>query len=253
MGVFARQIRRMLPLRWQPPARYAYERAMGMLEREMPLAVAALKPGDTVVDVGANVGIYTYAFSRTGARVVAFEPQAEWARVLGAFASAHRRVSIHQVALGASSGTATLVTPIQGDQLRPGYASLSNDTAPGHKESVNVATLDSFELENVSLMKIDVEGGELDVIAGAVETIRRWRPLLLVEIEQRHHTEDIALVFARFAALGYSALFLAADGTLQPLSRFDLDRHQRLPLADPAAGPYINNFLFQPASGERKW
>jgi FkbM family methyltransferase len=252
MGLIARQIRRMLPVRWQPIARYHYEWAMGMLEREMPLAIAAVKPGDTVVDVGANVGLYTYAFARAGARVEAFEPQAEWSEVLSEFASARRAVRVHPVALGTTDGTAMLTIPVAGDERRPGNASLRSGSA-GVTEQVAVKTLDSFDFEQVSLIKIDVEGAELDVLSGATGTLRAHWPLLLVEIEERHHQGPIMDVLRWLAALEYDGFFLDARRSIVPVSGFDIDRHQRQPLARPETGPYINNFLFQPRRGSRRW
>ena len=54
------------------------------------------------MDVGANAGLYTYAFAKAGAIVEAFEPQAEWAEVVRAFAAGRPSVRVHQVALGSS-------------------------------------------------------------------------------------------------------------------------------------------------------
>lgn len=253
MGIIARQIRSVLPERWHPPARYAYERAMGMLERELPLAVASLQPGDTAIDVGANAGIYTYAFSRTAARVEAFEPQAAWSAVLRAFAASQPLIRIHQVALGATSGTAMLTVPVIDDIERPGDGRVTAGEADGANEPVMVETLDSFGFDRVALIKVDVEGGEVDVLAGAVETLHRNRPLLLIEIEQRHHEERIDRVFARLAALEYEGFFLDAERRIRPVSEFDLAQHQEIPLSNKAAGPYINNFLFQRRVGGREW
>ena len=48
-------------------------------------------------------------------------------------------------------------------------------------DQVRVDTLDSFELREVDLIKIDVEGWELPVVHGAVETLRKWRPIVVCE------------------------------------------------------------------------
>jgi hypothetical protein len=119
----------------------------------------------------------------------------------------------------------------------------------GHTEVVRVATLDSFDLHGVGLIKIDVEGAELGVLEGAVETLRRFRPLLLVEIEQRHHRAPIGGVFERLRALDYDGHFLDGRGVVRPIEEFDVERHQVATLDNPARGPYINNFLFQSLSG----
>lgn len=246
MGI-ARHVRRLIPDRWEPPARYAYERFRGLLERELPVAAGVVRPGDRVIDVGANVGIYSHVFAKRGARVEAFEPQAACAAMLRAYA-AGRHVSVHQVALGATYGHATLHIPHENGRRLAASASLYPGEA-GSREEVDVTTLDQFEFDGVSLIKIDVEGAELDVVAGGLETLRRNRPQLLVEIEQRHHPEPIERVFARFESLGYDAYFLDAAGVMRPVAEFDLKR-------DQALGPghvYVNNFLFEHREGDRRW
>jgi FkbM family methyltransferase len=257
VGVITRGVRHALPARWQPAARYFYERARGLLERELFLAVAAVQRGDCVVDVGANVGIYTYAFARAGARVEAFEPQRACARVLMAFAASRPAVRVHQVALGAAKSEANLYIPVVDNRARSGEASLRNVGAAA-QERVTVALLDTFDLPAVSLIKIDVEGAELGVIDGAVDTIQRDRPLLLVEIEQRHHRSPVSEVFARIAELGYQGYFLDASHRVRLISEFDFERYQNQSavLSKPSAGQYINNFLFEPrdrAVGKPRW
>ena len=226
----------------------------GLLERELPIAIAAVGPGTRAIDVGANAGLYTYALSRTGASVEAFEPQAAWVRVLDAFASARPNVRVHQVALGDSRRNEMLHIPVNDGRARTGHASLRRPAAAARTESVEVRPLDDFGFGDVALIKIDVEGAELGVIGGALETIARHRPLLLVEIEQRHHDRDIGEVFSMFRELRYLGHFLDERGRLTPIERFDVQRHQLAPLAGESAGPYVNNFLFEGCEASaRRW
>jgi FkbM family methyltransferase len=55
---------------------------------------------------------------------------------------------------------------------------------PHSTVTVDVATLDSFHLDEVGFIKADVEGHELPVLRGATETLRRWRPTILTEVEE---------------------------------------------------------------------
>src|SRR5215207_9805434 len=141
MGFIARNVRRLLPDRWQPPVRYMYEWTRGLLERELPLAVAAVSPGDRVIDVGANVGIYTHALARAGASVEAFEPQVACASVLRAYASAAGRVRVHQAALGRQAGEAELRIPSIGGRELRGNATLGATAVDHRVEIANVLTL----------------------------------------------------------------------------------------------------------------
>ena len=88
--------------------------------------------------------------------------------------------------------------------------------------------------------------------------MRRSRPLLLIEIEQRHHRESIAEVFEQIVSHGYEGAFLDAAGLLRPLTAFDVERHQLEPVLRPNRGqPYVNNFFFSPSGGSgrraRRW
>jgi len=259
----ARLIRRQLPPAWQPPIRLLYERTRGLLERELPIVRAAVQAGDHVADVGANHGIYTHVFASRGAVVDAFEPQPECVAVLAAYAARRQsRVRVHPVALSTAVGEGTLHVP-SGAASSPS-ASLRVARAagaagdPGAALQVPLAPLDSFELFDLALVKIDVEGAELDVLQGGSETLRRSRPLLFIEIEQRHHPEPIADVFEAVACLGYDGSFLDGTGRLRPVKAFDVDRHQLDPALHPERGlPYINNFLFSPSAATgiaaRRW
>jgi FkbM family methyltransferase len=108
----------------------------------------------------------------------------------------------------------------------------------------------------VSLIKIDVEGHESDVLLGATETLDRHRPSLVIEIEQRHlvgrSVADVVswLVDRRYACFGLR------ERALLPWSEFDVDRDQsqwvraREPFGPTVltdARRYVNNFAFIPA------
>jgi hypothetical protein len=110
-------------------------------------------------------------------------------------------------------------------------------------ETVPVRTLDSFAFEQVSLIKIDVEGHETQVIEGSLSTIARSQPALLVEIEQRHCSVPIDAIFQRISALGYAGYFLH-HGQLTGIDRFRLAEHQPLAALGRRDIAYHNNFLF---------
>jgi hypothetical protein len=136
-----------------------------------------------------------------------------------------------------------------------GLATLGAVAGASDSLAIDVAPLDDFAFEDVSLIKIDVEGHERSVIAGARRTIERWRPTFIVEIEQRHLvTATIFDAFAQIVTLGYQGWFFR-DGTLEPLERFSYDRDQRPFLAEVTAGrtppAYANNFVFEPLDRRR--
>jgi FkbM family methyltransferase len=245
----ASRVRAALPLRVQPIARFHYERWRGLLERELPVFCGAIHPNDRVVDVGANYGIYTHALRRRGAVVEAFEPQPPCVEVLRAYAAADSAVHVHQVALGHHTADAVLHVPVVAGRAARGSASLMHGAADGDETiPVKVRSLDSFEFADVRAIKIDVEGAELGVIEGAVATIARCRPMLMVEIEQRHHQQPIDRVFSAIAALHYSGQFLDVDGAPRSIAEFRVTTHQRDSALGDGRGTYINNFLFFPTA-----
>jgi FkbM family methyltransferase len=142
-----------------------------------PVQAFLPQPGQTVVDVGANIGVFSLdAAGRVGGsgRVVAVEPHPLafelLSRNLGPY---ERRTVLVNVACGARDGRLALHSV-------PGRLSVSSlHTRPDRTESteVRVLTLDAVVSAHgigaIDLLKLDVEGSELDVIAGARETLDR--------------------------------------------------------------------------------
>jgi FkbM family methyltransferase len=149
----------------------------------------ALKPGGSVVDVGANIGYNTvYAAHLVGpaGRVVAIEPAADNLRVLRENVAANRlaNVTVHAVAAGRADevrdlylrGDVSAVNSLYPDSM---YAEVTGI------EQVRVAPLDDLVEFDPDLVKIDVEGAELDVIAGMPRMLRNRAMQLLVEWHPR--------------------------------------------------------------------
>jgi FkbM family methyltransferase len=240
-----------LPKSWQPVASFHYYRVRSLLERELPIACRGIKDGSVAVDVGANEGVYTHAFARTGARVEAFEPQPSCLEVLRSYERAHSNVRVHGHALGATAGWATLVVPHRDGLPVPGHASLNGPQ--GLKHDVEVRPLDELDLARADVIKIDVEGREMDVIRGASATIARCQPMLLVEIEQRHLDTPMERVFAAICDLGYQGYFVDPRDGVHALSAFSREAHQPAGHADLPGRLYVNNFIFAPSDGSRAW
>jgi FkbM family methyltransferase len=217
-------------------------------ERELRLVPSLLGSSGTFVDVGANTGIYSALALRHRRWVVAFEPVPQEAVRLRLLVG--RRGTVHQVALSDRAGTATLYVPYAGDQVVTTRSSLVQDAHPDlahRKLAVTAATLDSFDLAHVALIKVDVEGHELAVLRGAAQTLARCRPNLLVEVEEPRSAGALQAVSSFLSSLGYAGFWF--DGRqLRPLSEFDPVHQQasqpRFGQARPAE--YVNNFIWLP-------
>jgi FkbM family methyltransferase len=197
--------------------------------------------GHTVVDVGANNGVYTYALAKFGAHVEAFEPLPECARAVAAFGSGNVRV--HGVALSSTTGVKELFIPQTSGAVHTALASLTRPACAFESVRVPVRRLDDYYLNDVSFIKIDVEGHEIDVLKGAAETIARFHPLLLLEVEQRHLKVPMEQVFHEVSRLGYRGFFVLA-GRVTALGSFSFERHQQPFLGNVNSSEYVHNFIF---------
>ena len=142
-----------------------------------------IRPGMTVVEVGANIGLLTVPFARfvaPGGKVIAFEPQRIVYQMLcGNIAlNALDNVFAHNTAVGRAPGSIS-VPPVNYEQ--PGNFGGVELGRSATGEPVPLVTIDSLALERCDFMKIDVEGMELDVLVSAAETLRRFRPRLYIE------------------------------------------------------------------------
>lgn len=248
----------VLPRGLRTPAHYLSRRMTNRLEAEYDAAMAMVSPGVTAVDVGANIGVFTFGFLARGANVVAIEPQPGCAAQIAAFyemglpRGKPRRgaLDLHVEALGNESGSATLYVPMKDGRVDDESASLKPGEGDMMRLDVPVRRLDDYALDNVNIIKMDVEGRELPALEGARATIRRWRPSLLVEIEQRHHEENISDVFGRIEEItgpGYRTSFLGRDNRFRPLAEFDVERDQLALRDNPLSRAYVRNFFFLPA------
>jgi FkbM family methyltransferase len=211
-------------------------------EAELKL-LPALVPRDKIaIDVGANKGVYAHTLAKLCRHVHAFEPNPKIYRILTRVLPAN--VTAHHVALSDRSGVAELVIP---SYTKGGFTNQGASLDPRKKEApfgfgtvaVEGRTLDSYGFRDVGFLKIDVEGFEEAVVRGAIDTIRRERPTVLIEIEERHTHRPIEQSLADMAALGFEIAFVR-DGRLRPASDMDPDRDHGLRYKRPG---YVFNFV----------
>jgi len=202
----------------------------------------------TAIDVGANRGLYTFLLSKLSRSVIAFEPQ-YWCANKIAACNKHN-IIVKNVALSNQPGSLRLYIPYDSHGIpMDGLASFTY--MPDSREQiVPVASLDDFNLTEVDFIKVDVEGHESEVIDGARETIVREKPILLVEIEQRHQAASVNEVFEKIMVLGYQGFFLR-NGRLCSIAEFFYDKHQKPYLSDLTDRRYVNNFFFVSDSNKR--
>lgn len=207
----------------------------------------------TAIDVGANTGAYSYCMQKYSARVIAFEPNTvHWKRLRRLLKA---QGSLEGVALSNTSGPVNFRVDEQND----GLATIEQknelggviDKASVLSHTVMARTLDSYNLKDISLIKIDVEGHEESVIEGARETIANNRPAFIIESEDRHNPGSPRRLIQMLAKLGYGAFYLKEerlhdvatleDGDLDPDNVWD------------KSTKYVNNFIFLPRDNDGKY
>ena len=234
-----------------PDGLILFLRSFKKTEQELDILDHFVHKGDLVVDIGANKGAYTYRLARLvgrSGRVEAFEPIKELSDYLiNACRQLRLPVVIHSCCLSDKEGKAQLSIPLEGGERQYGLASLE-DRGPLTLEvqQVSIVTLDQVladRKKTVKFIKCDVEGHELSVFRGAMSVLMVDRPILLVEIEQRHLKESIIEHFEFFDRLGYSAFYLSSEKKLKPVRGISVDALETGRLDD---NQYVNNFLFLP-------
>jgi FkbM family methyltransferase len=171
----------------------------GYEQHELAFTKSVLRPGDVAIDIGAHIGFFTIELAQTvGARghVYAFEPLPSNAELLAQSIRENyyeSRVTLERAAVSDRSGTGTLRYAAQ--TLNTGGAFLSDGSVEGlgalTASAVRTVKLDDYQARRpVRLIKMDVEGAEPAVVAGARELIARDRPVIVSEV----HPEQLARV-----------------------------------------------------------
>jgi FkbM family methyltransferase len=182
-----------------------------------------IQQDDVVFDVGANIGYYSLQFAKWRAVVHAFEPYPDTARKLRRNLELNPALSISvwQIALSDHEGCVSMVVP---DATNCGC----NYVVPGPGE-IPMTTLDAFvraqELRRLDFIKADIEGSEIALLKGGAETIDRFRPMLMVEInpstlEQFGKTAaDVVELLGKYR---YRLATATTFGRFKPLDRLPL-------------------------------
>jgi FkbM family methyltransferase len=161
-------------------------------EGEIDVFRQCLRPGDVALDIGANLGAHTLPLAQivgpTGA-VHAFEPQRILFQILCGNVALNELPNVR--ALPFALGRAPGMTKVPALDYRGAnnFGGISLGARMG--EDVPVLTLDQLGLAQVRLIKIDVEGMEIEVLAGARQTLARCRPFLYVENDRAEKAEAL--------------------------------------------------------------
>ncbi|WP_333852080.1 FkbM family methyltransferase [Epilithonimonas sp.] len=229
--------------------------AQNLLERKVEpefLWIKEVLGKDSVfIDVGANVGAYLYTLENhlNLENIFAFEPNPQlFKRLKRLFPKVH----LSSVALSDTSTVAEFKIPVINGERVHTRGTLQTSIKEKNEEKtilqkVEVKPLDdlNLNLKNLSFIKIDVEGNEMQTLRGAKQTIHKYKPILMVEMEQRHHKENLWTLISEIADWDYSVNYLDRE-TLKPKLLTEEFLNQQNPDNVKNYKDYINNIIFLP-------
>jgi FkbM family methyltransferase len=232
--------------------------------QEIDFHRAMHRPG-VIVDAGAHEGRLTLPLAELpDTRVIAFEPLPPACARLRQIVSGQivsglgARVVVRPEALSDRAGTVTLTVPRVGGAAQEEWGSIVKDYATIMRDDPRVEridrwdvptlTLDSLGLADVTAIKVDVEGAEEEVLRGGIDLLRRCRPVLSVEIEERHRVGSTRAIPQLLRPLGYLGFF-EFYGDWRPIETLDVETMQNgsaSPAAFEVSDPYVFGFYFVP-------
>ena len=202
------------------------------------------------LDIGANIGTYTYFMRRYSRAVYAYEPNPDLAQRLQRLFPG---VTVRNAAASDAPGELTLRIPVEGGRVQHELASVSQDFESSQEVAeftVKAAPIDDEGLSNVGFIKIDAEQHELPVLAGCLKTIRACRPAILTEVTPLLYDRPLPDMFGFLTDLGYEGWF-KFDRAYHPFTDFSGPVH-----ANPEnwGGRFMNNnIVFLPKEFDNKF
>ncbi len=177
-------------------------------EKEIKIIPNLLVNCNRAIDIGANVGVWSYWLSKYAKQVESFEPNP---KIFNALKNIKiKNVNSYNIALSNKSGSVDLLIPKGSKGFSNQGASLSSIKVQGEHKSISIEAkcLDEYNFLDVDFIKIDVEGHEHEVIEGAQETIKKFKPTMVIEMEEKHNQIPIEDQISSVEKLGYKCCVL---------------------------------------------
>jgi FkbM family methyltransferase len=215
---------KILTLRWDKSEGEAFQHFLSMLPNK-----------GAILDIGANVGIMTVhlAQQRPNARVYAVEPIPDNFAALQSIITLFgcTNVRFYQTAVGSAPSLATMTMPLEEGVQMQGLSHIvhhkETNTVPTNRSySVSVNTLDILFrdiTEPVIAIKIDVENYEAEALRGASALLKKYRPLLYVELWENQNKADCMAILA-----AHNYTIMVWDTLKQSLVRYNPQMHQAI-------------------------
>ncbi len=214
-------------------------------EPELKFVKNFIEPGTETIDIGVYRGVYSYEMAKYSKFVHAFEPNPVIFKDIEInLQKIIKNIKFYNLALSDKEGLVSLRVPIRNkkfnkenyeEYFQMGKASIHKNNIMHESESFEIMTkkLDNFDFSNrISFIKIDVEGHEAEVIKGSENTIKKNKPILLVEIEEKYTKKEVGITINYINSLGYNSYFLKENNLVKTQDLKNLNS--------------FNNFIFKP-------
>ena len=189
-------------------------------EKELQLLKKIIIPETDTIDIGVYRGVYSYEMAKYSKMVHAFEPNPIIFKDIELnLGKIIKNINLYNFALSDKENKVLLKVPIRNknydksnyeEYFQMGRATIHEQNVMGDIETFEIKSkkLDNFTFSNrISFIKIDVEGHEMSVIKGAENTIKKYKPTLLVEIEEKHSKQKVLDSINYINSLGYESFF----------------------------------------------
>ena len=202
-------------------------------EKELQIIDQFRDKSKDALDIGVYRGVYSYKLSQHFKKIHSFEPNPllfpYLEKNLNKIIS---NIKLHNLALSNTNGVTELKLPLRSNSIfqdnieelfQLGAATMhpKNKIENYKKVSIKMEKLDDIKIENkIGFMKIDVEGHEKNVIQGGIETVKGNKPVLLVEIEERHTKTPVIDTIKFINEIGYKA-FISKEKNLIDIEKIN--------------------------------
>ena len=213
-------------------------------EPELLIINKLIQTGTDSIDVGVYRGVHSYEMSKYSDHVHSFEPNPVIFKELQKYLpQIIQNISLYNYALSEKSGKKILKIPIRDSRsnksnyeeyYKMGLATIHEKNIFENYDEfeINSKKLDEFNFEKrVSFIKIDVEGHEIEVLEGSKELIKKFKPSLMIEIEERHSKRSLEESISYVCSLGYQV--------------FCLKNKELVPFKKISSPKDYNNFIFK--------
>lgn len=160
-----------------------------------------------VIDIGANLGYFAKTFSRLvpNGKLIAIEPLPQFHAILNYFIGNKENVELHNVALGKTSGSITMVLPKTNGMMRTGLPHVMRAEVENREhttQDVQMVNTSAFfsTFERIDYIKCDIEGHEWEVFSQLGDILKSKRPIVQIEIDAK----NISTMIPFFMECGYA-------------------------------------------------